>query len=140
MVCTHLYMNISHRVQDTHATLHRHKEAKQEGRPKRGSLKIAKVLLTKPSPQLPKIVKYYFNIIFICFLPVPKDVRLRAFEHVSWNQSSFQHCPFLAMSSQGSYLNILRFSCIIHKIKTLTPFALYSDTNINDRKKALGLK
>jgi hypothetical protein len=29
-------VNISHKIQDTHATLHRSKEAKQEGRPKIG--------------------------------------------------------------------------------------------------------
>jgi hypothetical protein len=41
MVCTHLDVDISHKVQDTNATLHRTKEAKQEGRPKQGCLNLS---------------------------------------------------------------------------------------------------
>ena len=33
-VCTHLEVDIVHKIQDTHATLHRSKEVKQEGRHK----------------------------------------------------------------------------------------------------------
>lgn len=33
-VCTHLQLNINHKVQNIHITLHRPRETKQEGRPK----------------------------------------------------------------------------------------------------------
>jgi hypothetical protein len=32
-VCTHLQVNINHKVQDIHTILHRPKEARQEGKP-----------------------------------------------------------------------------------------------------------